>query len=201
MQKRIELILKTQNLTVSQFADQIGIQRSGMSHILAGRNKPSLDFVTKVLQAFPAIRTEWLLFGQGSMYVKTAELKEQEKGINMEVATNKTYKQSDLYEEENAVENAHRSWSEKPYPSEIENYNREGIDDKGNKQEIKDCMSDGIDQHKDQDPPLQVSSTACKNKENPNENIIFSPSKNRNKVDKIVFFYTDGSFEEYFSRG
>jgi transcriptional regulator with XRE-family HTH domain len=74
MQKRIELILKTKNLTVSQFADKIGIQRSGMSHILAGRNKPSLDFVLKVLQSFPDLNTNWLLFGKGAMYDKNADL-------------------------------------------------------------------------------------------------------------------------------
>jgi transcriptional regulator with XRE-family HTH domain len=74
MQKRIELILEAENLTVSQFADRIGIQRSGMSHILAGRNKPSLDFVIKVLQHFPDLSTDWLLFGKGAMYDKNAEL-------------------------------------------------------------------------------------------------------------------------------
>jgi transcriptional regulator with XRE-family HTH domain len=74
MQKRIELILEAENLTVSQFADKIGIQRSGMSHILAGRNKPSLDFVLKVLQHFPDLSTDWLLFGKGAMYDKNAEM-------------------------------------------------------------------------------------------------------------------------------
>jgi transcriptional regulator with XRE-family HTH domain len=73
MQKRIELILETENLTVSQFADKIGIQRSGMSHILAGRNKPSLDFVLKVLQSFPNLNNDWLLFGKGAMYDKNTE--------------------------------------------------------------------------------------------------------------------------------
>ncbi|MDR1974918.1 MAG: helix-turn-helix domain-containing protein [Bacteroidales bacterium] len=73
MQKRIELILETENLTVSQFSDRIGIQRSGMSHILVGRNKPSLDFVMKVLQSFPDLNTDWLLFGKGTMYDKNAQ--------------------------------------------------------------------------------------------------------------------------------
>jgi transcriptional regulator with XRE-family HTH domain len=67
MLNRIELILKTQNLTPTQFADAIGIQRSGMSHILSGRNNPSLDFVMKVLNRFPEINAEWLLTGKNQM--------------------------------------------------------------------------------------------------------------------------------------
>jgi transcriptional regulator with XRE-family HTH domain len=68
MINRIELILKTQNLTPTQFADAIGIQRSSMSHILARRNNPSLDFVMKLLNRFPEINAEWLLSGKNQMF-------------------------------------------------------------------------------------------------------------------------------------
>lgn len=62
-----ELILK-EGLTSGSFADAIGVQRSSMSHILNGRNNPSLDFVVKTLQYFPNINSDWLLLGTGSMY-------------------------------------------------------------------------------------------------------------------------------------
>ena len=75
MLKRIALILQTQNLTVSQFADRIGVQRSALSHVLGGRNNPSLDFVTKILRTFPEIRSQWLLFGEGKMYDAMAEVR------------------------------------------------------------------------------------------------------------------------------
>ncbi len=65
---RIELILKTKNLTPTQFADAVGIQRSSLSHILSGRNNPSLDFVMKVITRFPDLQTDWLMFGKGPMY-------------------------------------------------------------------------------------------------------------------------------------
>ena len=65
MINRILLVLKTQNLTSSQFADEIGVQRSSISHILSGRNNPSLEFVTKILKRFPDINSEWILFGKG----------------------------------------------------------------------------------------------------------------------------------------
>lgn len=68
MIERIKLLIQTQNLTASQFADKINIQRSGLSHILSGRNKASLDFVQKVLNRFPEVSPDWLLNGKGSMF-------------------------------------------------------------------------------------------------------------------------------------
>ncbi|MCC8172590.1 MAG: helix-turn-helix transcriptional regulator, partial [Parabacteroides sp.] len=59
-------------LTPARFAESIGIQRSAMSHIASGRNNPSLDVVTKILERYPYIDSEWLLFGKGSM-CKTME--------------------------------------------------------------------------------------------------------------------------------
>ena len=67
MLERIKLIIKTKNLSASRFADMIGVQRSSVSHVLSGRNKPSLEFTQKILKRFPDIRPEWLLFGKGSM--------------------------------------------------------------------------------------------------------------------------------------
>jgi transcriptional regulator with XRE-family HTH domain len=64
---RIQLILKTKNISPSQFADQIQVQRSGVSHILSGRNNPSLDFILKILRTYPEIDADWLLFGKGQM--------------------------------------------------------------------------------------------------------------------------------------
>jgi transcriptional regulator with XRE-family HTH domain len=61
---RINEIIRNKNLSPSQFADAIGIQRSGMSHLLSGRNKPSLEFVLKTLKAFPEIDPVWLLLGE-----------------------------------------------------------------------------------------------------------------------------------------
>lgn len=67
MKERIEAIIQSERLTPSQFADAIGVQRSGISHILSGRNKPSLDFLTKLLNRFPHISGDWLITGNGSM--------------------------------------------------------------------------------------------------------------------------------------
>jgi len=68
MVERIKEIILKEGLTSGSFADVIGVQRSSMSHILNGRNNPSLDFVIKTLQHFPKINPEWLLTGTGGMY-------------------------------------------------------------------------------------------------------------------------------------
>lgn len=64
---RIKRIMEMENLTPSQFADEIDVQRSSLSHVLSGRNKPSLDFVMKVKLCFSDINLEWLIFGNGEM--------------------------------------------------------------------------------------------------------------------------------------
>jgi transcriptional regulator with XRE-family HTH domain len=68
MKDRILDFLKAENKSSSQFAEEIGVQPSGISHIISGRNKPSLDFILKMLEKYPFLSTEWLLFGKGEMY-------------------------------------------------------------------------------------------------------------------------------------
>jgi transcriptional regulator with XRE-family HTH domain len=64
IQERLQIVLKMHNLSASAFADKIGVQRSNMSHVLSGRNKPSLDFLEKTLQHFPRVNAKWLVCGQ-----------------------------------------------------------------------------------------------------------------------------------------
>lgn len=67
MEKRIIELMEYYNLSSSQFADKIGVQRSSISHILSGRNKPSYDFLQKIIGVFPNIDANWLLNGKGTM--------------------------------------------------------------------------------------------------------------------------------------
>jgi transcriptional regulator with XRE-family HTH domain len=68
MKERIIEFLKAENKSSAQFAEDIGVQPSGISHILSGRNKPSLDFIIKMLEKYTFLSTEWLIFGKGTMY-------------------------------------------------------------------------------------------------------------------------------------
>ena len=64
--KRLEIILDYYNLSASAFADKINVQRSSLSHLLSGRNKPSLDFIIKVIEVFPEVDLYWILNGKGN---------------------------------------------------------------------------------------------------------------------------------------
>jgi transcriptional regulator with XRE-family HTH domain len=68
MEQRLQLFLQMEQLTQSQFADKLGIQRSGVTHLLSGRNKPSFEFITRMLQTFPSLNAEWLILGKGKPY-------------------------------------------------------------------------------------------------------------------------------------
>lgn len=68
MTERIEKLLEETDMSPSLFADAIGVQRATISHILSGRNNPSLDFVQKVLARFPKLNPDWILSGKGSIW-------------------------------------------------------------------------------------------------------------------------------------
>ena len=72
MKDRLLEFLKIENKSSAQFAEEIGVQPSSISHIISGRNNPSLDFIVKMLNKYPALSTDWLLFGKGNMYKESA---------------------------------------------------------------------------------------------------------------------------------
>jgi len=187
MINRILLILKTQNLSSSQFADEIGVQRSSISHILSGRNNPSLEFVTKILKRYPEINADWILFGRGSMY----------KGLNdkteVEVKELKKQKmQADLF-----------SFDEEKVLAESEPIITVNIQDET---EYEDLIEDKT-------PPLVSNIAEIQNiraEKQPEktevkieEKIVdeIKPPKEikkDRKIEKVLVFYTDNTFKEYF---
>jgi transcriptional regulator with XRE-family HTH domain len=68
---RIKQLMHDSELSAAAFADIIGVQRSSISHILSERNKPSLDFILKILHAYPSVSSEWLLKGIDSKNTPT----------------------------------------------------------------------------------------------------------------------------------
>lgn len=68
MNTRLQQFLAAENISQAQLADSLNVARAGVSHILAGRNKPSYDFLTSLMLKFPRLNLEWLMFGKGKMY-------------------------------------------------------------------------------------------------------------------------------------
>ena len=144
MNERIREFLQAENKSSAQFAEEIGVQPSGISHILSGRNNPSLDFVLKMLDKYKNLSTDWLLFGNGQMY--------------------KTGSADTLFSDSTAIEPIKRK-------DEYEN------------------PKDPIGRQTEHNEEIN-NFTAVPN----------MPGSGRNSVVKIVWFYDNNSFEEYFPR-
>ena len=101
MKERIKHIMEQENLTPAKFADRLQINRAIISHILNGRNNPSLDVVTRILSEMNYINPEWLLNGTGNMY---------KKGVD----ENTIQKEPDLFHQNDVNTDAVRTPVEKP---------------------------------------------------------------------------------------
>ncbi|MDB4297397.1 helix-turn-helix transcriptional regulator [Flavobacteriaceae bacterium] len=64
---RIQELMNFYQISAANFADEINVQRSSISHLLSGRNKPSLEFILKITENYKEVNIEWLLYGRGSM--------------------------------------------------------------------------------------------------------------------------------------
>ena len=78
MNTRLQQFIAAENISQAQFADSLNVARAGISHILAGRNKPSYDFLTSLISRYPKLNIEWLMFGKGKMYKEENVEKNQE---------------------------------------------------------------------------------------------------------------------------
>lgn len=79
--KRLQLILNFYSISATAFSEEINFNRSTISHLLSGRNKPSLEFVMKVLQKFPEVELYWLLNGNGTFPAQNKTVKQEFKEV------------------------------------------------------------------------------------------------------------------------
>lgn len=85
--KRLEKIMDEHDLNAAGFADMIQVGRSSISHIISGRNKPSLEFVLKIIEAFPDVSLYWLLNGKGDFPASRVEKKTVDTSTHKQTAT------------------------------------------------------------------------------------------------------------------
>jgi len=76
--ERLRKLLSYYEISAAGIAEVLGIQRSTISHLLSGRNKPSLDFVLKILKHYPEVELYWLINGQGEFPVKKIDMVKDE---------------------------------------------------------------------------------------------------------------------------
>lgn len=165
---KIKLILAGKNLSPSLFADEIGIQRSSMSHILAGRNKPSLDIVQKIVKRFPELGTNWILDEEDVPL--TNEHAERERPLQYPSmrGTKSNVAQSAL---PGSKTEPGQGNSRMPFNNEKPNEEKLSL-------------------QSDKDEPHQAEAGNI-------APIMSAPATSAKKVDKVIIFYSDGTFEEF----
>lgn len=179
---RIQRIIQHKKLTSSAFADKIGVPRSTISHIISGRNNPSLEFVQKVLDNFPEIRTEWLVRGEGQMLRASHTLFPDEE---YNLADSSSFANSDVVHEENKgvvadthSESGNLSFSEGVFSDQVETTGK-----------LKDSGRDINNENFERKPALIINESDKEAK---------TSDKNIKKTVKVLLFYSDGSFSEHF---
>ena len=111
---RLQKIINHYGESASSFAEKIGVQRSSISHILSGRNKPSLDFILKILSHYPEVDLYWLFNGKGS-FPSTAKIENtnnektlptlSEVKLSAEVENNKTIERIVIFYSDGSFKN------------------------------------------------------------------------------------------------
>jgi transcriptional regulator with XRE-family HTH domain len=149
LNKKIEQIIIDKGISPSSFADALNIQRSSVSHILSGRNKPSLDIIQRILRVFPDIDRDWLLFDSDVPQQNTPQ-------INRQQAINQRVTSRDLFEQTPRESSKNSQAEEAPIKTPV----------------------NLVQKRKIERPTISASSNTSK------------------QIERIMIFYTDGTFEE-----
>jgi transcriptional regulator with XRE-family HTH domain len=173
MKDRISLLIKALNFTAAQFAEEIGVQKSGISHIISGRNNPSLEFINKILLRFPEVNMEWLMMGKGPMIRGELNKNKPVEPI-LTPRSDQDIKTPDLFSFE--ISSPERIKNE----DEI-NYNRLSTKDGEMKAQQEKVVNNVLAEN------LNSMTT--------NENFV--QTIKRKKIERILFFYADNTFKEY----
>lgn len=171
---RIKQVMNYSGLTPTQFASELGINRSGLTHLFTGRNQPSLDLIKKILITFPQIKTEWLMMGMGSMLKNEVNPISTEKSV---IENN----EPDLFSQIN--DNIIKPEIIKPVLSETTNEKaHENVE-----------ISKEIMKNEPENKPRELKNQAL---DTANEEIF--NSREDKKIKKMVFLYEDNTFEIFY---
>lgn len=210
MVERIKQVMDYEQMSPTAFADKINVNRSSLTHIFSGRNQPSLDIAKKILTAFPEISTEWLIMGMGEMLQPVVA--ESEKPITKTVDN---MQQTDLF---SGTEDAY----EEPAPEIHEEHVEEAPVIPSDEEPATNPTNGKVEKDSPAEVPVEEPVVAAEPQ--PKNETITRPTRGRSRVSdsrisvatprrerisnsqddkklvKIVFFYEDRSFEEYFPR-
>jgi len=208
---RIKQTIEYSQLSASAFADTIGISRSGLTHLLTGRNQPSLDVARKILAKFPEISTEWLIMGMGDM-LRSDEPVEQptvatgtlENAAEQHRAENPKFgDQHDLFAEFANPDDSEQDDEEEVLADESTEYvesaeDEQDMDSVPVSASIPEQVEASVAPVRTSTPQPRPRKPVSEPKPAParRERHLPAPAQEK-KLQKIVFFYDDHSFEVY----
>ncbi len=118
--ERISFVMNQENLTAKEFAEILDVQRSSISHLVSGRNKPSIDFLYKFIENFPKYNVVWLITGGGEILNTSSHEKSDKLTGSYNSGATKII-QHTLFEEEDKNETINNIIKEKNIDTETEN--------------------------------------------------------------------------------
>ena len=196
MVDRIKQIMEYKQLTPATFAEQLEISRSNLTHLFSGRNQPSLALAKKILDTYPDINTEWLIMGVGEMVNTDLQQNTTPAVIVEKPATTENPAELDLFSVLEDVPEASASVSESPaeepvasagsQPSEVE------TEPEAITPVVANATSSEIPSRR------RTTSKRANNSEGVQGKSQIFDSRGDKKVRKIVFFYADKTFEEFY---
>ena len=171
--ERITKILEYSGFSASEFADEIDVQRSNISHIISGRNKPSLEFVTKIKNRFPELSWDWIILGTGEMKqtdspFQNSEQTKENSEPDLFTLIDEDYK-NEVFVQEN-IQNETLRELNKSFPSPRKEIltDSQRLDVQENISEIQTIVNESV-----------------------------TNTNTESKVKRIVFFYENGKFEAF----
>lgn len=174
LNERISKVIEYSNLSPSEFADEIDVQRSSISHITSGRNKPSLEFIIKIKSSFPEILWDWLVTGEGEML------------------------KSELPEVESVSEEKADDEKGKPTPLPDLFTMMKDDEDFGAEEETEALKESPRESFTPPPYKAQKNISDSQRLENSNDQILNQVIGNQsNKIKRIVLFYENGKFESF----
>ena len=205
---RIREVINYSQLSAAAFADTIGISRSGLTHLLTGRNQPSLDVAKKILAKYPEISTEWLIMGMGEMMrqevAQSPEVNNSapvpEAPVKEQPAENpKMMRQTDLFGEyENLDDSQEDMTTDQEDETEGTVENEPNTDEPASEEEKSVLNAVPATPVRTQDAPVRIRKTPeAKAAPAPTKRDKHQPASPEKKLQKIVFFYDDHSFEVF----
>lgn len=201
MVERIKQLIDTLQVSHTQFAETIGINRSNLTHLFSGRNQPSLDLMKKILVAYPQVKTEWLIMGVGEMFTQDSRgsISETTQTVASSVVKSPTPREPitlDLFatQEESSVPVSEFSQTQEPI----------------SETEISASEMQVVEQPTEITEQISTATTrkngAKRSVDNGGESNIrtrreYSPrishSQSDKKLEKVILFFSDGTFEVY----